>query len=336
MFSKKLLNWHKKSNTRTMPWKGIKDPYKIWLSEIILQQTRVDQGLQYYLNFTQRYPTIYDLALATDDEVFKLWQGLGYYNRCKNLLFTARYIVSDLEGNFPRTFEEIVNLKGIGTYTAAAIASFAFGESKAVVDGNVVRVLSRHFGLEIDFYTSKGKAYFINYANSLISKKEPALFNQAIMDLGAIICKPVNPECEICPLQKSCFAYGNDKINTFPLKKKALVLKKRYLHFLVFEDKNHLLLQQRSDNDIWANLYDFFSIESETVSHFENNELINPQRFVQKLSHQHIEASFYILPQKNLSKIAKHLNLFKVKKAELIRYSFPRVIVSFLEKNKYL
>ncbi len=210
--------WHKEENTRSLPWKNETDPYKIWLSEIILQQTRAEQGLNYYLNFIKNYPTICDLANAIDDDVFRHWQGLGYYNRCKNMLATARFICEQKNGVFPNDYEEILALKGVGAYTAAAIASFAFGLPHAVVDGNVYRVLARYFGIENAIDSTLGKAKFAQIADELLDKKNPAAYNQAIMDLGATVCTPKNPRCEICPLSKNCVALKSDLIYFFPVK----------------------------------------------------------------------------------------------------------------------
>jgi A/G-specific adenine glycosylase len=219
-FTEILMKWHKQHNSREMPWKGEKDPYKIWLSEIILQQTRVAQGWQYYTNFITRYPTIGQLAKAPDQEVFKLWEGLGYYNRCKNLLFTARQIVNEKNSIFPNQYEDLLALKGVGPYTAAAIASFAYNLPYAVVDGNVFRVLSRYFGIDDPIDSAKGKQVFTELAGKVLWKKEAGLYNQAIMDFGATVCKPFAPACSICPLQKYCRAFKEGRVNQLPVKEK--------------------------------------------------------------------------------------------------------------------
>jgi A/G-specific adenine glycosylase len=206
-FTQQLLKWDKKQNSRAMPWKGEKDPYKIWLSEIILQQTRVEQGLGYYNRFIAEFPTIHDLAKAPETKVFKLWEGLGYYTRCKNIIITARYISSELKGKFPVTYNDILKLKGVGPYTAAAIASFAFNLPHAVVDGNVFRVLARYFGIDTPIDSITGKKNFTVLANELIDKKIPGKYNQALMDFGAVLCKPQQPLCDTCPLKPNCSAY---------------------------------------------------------------------------------------------------------------------------------
>src|SRR5690606_34576849 len=205
-FTDLLMRWHEETNKRVLPWKKENDPYKIWLSEIILQQTRVEQGTPYYHRFVEQYPTILQLAKADDEEVYRLWQGLGYYNRCKNLLYTARYIVTHYEGKFPENYEDILQLKGIGAYTAAAIASFAFGKAHAVVDGNVVRVLARFFGIQDPVDVNQTKKSIEKLANELIPTKQRGVYSQAIMDLGATVCKPQLPQCDNCMLAKDCDA----------------------------------------------------------------------------------------------------------------------------------
>ena len=244
-----------------MPWKGEKDPYKIWLSEIILQQTRVEQGLNYYKNFIKTYPDIRQLARAPDKKTFKLWEGLGYYTRCRNLIATARYISNELKGKFPDSYEDIKALKGIGPYTAAAISSFAFNLPHAVVDGNVFRVLARIFGIDKPVDSSEGIKYFTALAEELLDKKQPGTYNQAIMDFGAVICKP-QPLCSVCVFQKDCFAFQHNKINELPVKKKKIIIKKRWFYYLVLEYKNEIALQKRTGKDIWHGLYEFPLIEA--------------------------------------------------------------------------
>ena len=226
-FTSLLMRWHKETNRREMPWKGEKDPYKIWLSEVILQQTRVEQGWGYYERFITKYPTIKQLAKAKDEDVFKLWEGLGYYTRCKNVLFTARFITKELKGKFPRTYEEILLLKGVGPYTAAAISSFAFDLPYAVVDGNVFRVLSRVFGIAIATDSTDGKKKFTQLAGTVLDRKEPGAYNQAIMDFGATVCKPFAALCSSCIQQKICIAHQEGKVDQLPFKEK--VLQKKYL-----------------------------------------------------------------------------------------------------------
>ncbi|MGL6267505.1 MAG: A/G-specific adenine glycosylase, partial [Chitinophagaceae bacterium] len=217
------MDWHKVKNTRQMPWKGEKDPYKIWLSEIILQQTRVEQGWDYYNRFIDAFPSVNDLANAPDQVVFKLWEGLGYYARCRNLLHTARTISTEYKGSFPETYDEIITLKGIGPYTAAAISSFAFGLPYAVVDGNVLRVLSRVFGIQDPIDGKKGKDALTDMAEKLLDKKSPGLYNQAIMDFGAVICKPALPLCDTCPVQRVCVAHKKRLVDKLPVKSQKIV-----------------------------------------------------------------------------------------------------------------
>src|SRR5690606_34778677 len=261
-FSQKLIKWYE-TNQRNLPWRATDDAYKIWLSEIILQQTRVQQGLPYYEKFILAFPTIYDLAKASEDEVLKLWEGLGYYSRARNMHFTAKYIVAELDGKFPNNFTDLLQLKGVGNYTAAAIASFAFKEAVAAVDGNVYRVLARIFGIKDDIMTNQAKKIFQSLANELIPKNQPDTFNQAIMDFGSMVCKPKQPLCEECFMQEECYAFRNNEITNLPVKSKKIKVKKRFFHFLLLEnaDKN-IVIEQRSDNDIWKNLYQIPLIET--------------------------------------------------------------------------
>lgn len=260
-FTSQLLKWNRTENNRQMPWKGEKDPYKIWLSEIILQQTRVDQGLDYYNRFIKQYPTIIKLAAAPDEKIFKLWEGLGYYTRCKNLIATAKFIANDLKGKFPETHEGILNLKGVGPYTAAAIGSFAFNLPYAVVDGNVFRVLSRYFGINTPIDSVNGKKIFIELADELLDRKEPGIYNQALMDFGATICKPQLPICNRCPLNKQCIALENDAINNYPVKEKTITKKTRWFYYIVITDGTNFFVKKRGEKDIWENLYEFMKVE---------------------------------------------------------------------------
>ncbi len=257
-----LIKWNRNENKREMPWKGEKDPYKIWISEIILQQTRVQQGLAYYNRFIKTWPNVKSLAKADEQKVYKLWEGLGYYSRCRNLIATAKYINNELGGRFPEKYENILSLKGVGDYTAAAIASFAFNLPYAVVDGNVFRVLSRFFGIEIPVDTTEGKKLFKALANELIDKKNPAEYNQAIMDFGAIVCKPLLPLCSECPLQKKCIAFQKKLVNVLPLKQKSINTRQRFFNYLQVEHKNKIYVNQRTGKDIWQNLHEFILIES--------------------------------------------------------------------------
>lgn len=255
------MYWHAHENFRTMPWKESKNPYFIWLSEIILQQTRVEQGLAYYLKFIAAFPTVAHLAKAKDSNVFKLWEGLGYYSRCRNLLITAREINEQFANVFPSNYSQLISLKGIGPYTAAAIASFAFNKPYAVVDGNVNRVIARYFGITTPVNTLSTTKLINEQAQKLLDKKMPGLYNQAIMDLGATICKPKNPLCEACPLQKKCVAYAKDMLY-LPIKLKKVPKKIRWLNYIIATTSSKILVTQRLQKDIWQQLYQFFLIES--------------------------------------------------------------------------
>ena len=327
-----------------MPWKGEKDPYKIWLSEIILQQTRVEQGLNYYNEFVLNFPDITKLAKAPEEKVFKLWEGLGYYSRCRNLIATAKHIAQERKGIFPKTYEEIVTLKGVGPYTAAAISSFAFNLPHAVVDGNVFRVLSRIFGVDTPIDSTEGKKYFTQLANELIDKKQAGAYNQAIMDFGAMICKPV-PQCDQCVFNKSCYALLNNKINLLPVKEKKISIKKRWFYYLLIEHKNQLAIRQRTAKDIWQQLYEFPMIENaqdieqaKILAKAEKQNWFIPGKYEvvtlspvykQQLSHQLIAGRFIHIRVKNKPSQA---DWQWVNETGLGKFPFPRVINQYLEK----
>ena len=335
------MAWTRNFNRRKMPWKGIKDPYKIWISEIILQQTRVEQGEKYYEEFISSYPTISKLATANEEEIFRKWQGLGYYNRCRNMIATAKFINDQLQARFPEDYDTILSLKGIGDYTAAAIASFAFNLPHAVVDGNVVRVLSRVFAIHSSYFEAKGKKEFQDLAKSLLDKKHPGQYNQAIMDFGATICKPQNPDCRSCPLNIICQAYLTDSIASFPVKKERKTLKERPFHFLVFHTKSAIYLTKRNGSDIWKDLHTFYCIETEKLSQkllpefIDKCKLNNPVVLTQVLSHQKITGYFYVIPLRKATAL-RELNLLQVKKTDLNKFAFPKLILSFFENNQYL
>jgi A/G-specific adenine glycosylase len=344
-FTRLLGNWNRKKNTRKMPWKGEKDPYKIWLSEIILQQTRVEQGLSYYHRFIETFPSIHHLAKAPDNKVFKLWEGLGYYTRCKNLIATARHISGELKGKFPESYAGLRSLKGVGPYTAAAIASFAFQLPYAVVDGNVFRVLSRVFGIKKPVDTTEGKVFFTELANTLIDKKQPGLYNQAIMDFGALVCKPVAPLCNECPFSKFCYAFTKNRIRQLPVKEKRKAMKKRLFYYLVIEHGNEWLISQRTGKDIWRQLFEFPMIETKKTINPEllpglaakkyrfrkkSIEIISLSPVLkQKLSHQLIKARFIYC---RINQKPHNTAPFKwVHKKHLSRYAFPKIINDYLQ-----
>jgi len=347
-FTLQLLSWHATANNRSLPWKSEKDPYKIWLSEVILQQTRALQGLPYYLRFTETFPGIEDIAAANDEQVFRLWQGLGYYNRCKNMLATARHIATGLNGKFPNSYEGLLALKGIGPYTAAAIASFAFGLPNAVVDGNVYRVLARYFGMEIPFDTTEGKKVFAGLAQELLDIKDSAAYNQAIMDLGATICSPRNPLCDQCPLQKKCIAFHDNLIDVLPVRSKKQSIRKRYFNYMLLWWKDKLWIHKRIGKDIWQNLHEPYLIESgdlqdinELLKHdfFTNNNIARTAikyegSLTQKLTHRIIESRFYSIDFLKEPKI-DDIDGMWLTTSELKKTAFPKTIVSFLEKNLY-
>lgn len=348
-FSRILLQWDSESNNRRMPWKGETDPYKIWLSEVILQQTRVEQGLNYYNNFIKTFPDVHKLAKAPEEKVFKLWEGLGYYSRCRNLIISAKYISKELKGKFPCTYETIKELKGIGPYTAAAISSFAFNLPYAVIDGNVFRVLSRVFGISTPIDSSEGKKRFIEIADKLLDKKEPGLYNQAIMDFGAVICKPA-PLCYQCPFRKTCFAFLHHKIKELPVKEKKITIKKRWFYYLVIEYDNKTAIRQRIEKDIWQQLFEFPLIEADKeqdlktiLAEAEKNGLLKKKNYEivsvspfhkQQLSHQLIAGRFITIKLKKNPGTGNNW-LWPVK-TRFEKYSFPKIINEFRSNTKPL
>lgn len=261
-FSAQLINWYQ-VHKRDLPWRNISDPYRIWISEIILQQTRVNQGLDYYLRFVEQFPNVEMLAAAEEDEVLKYWQGLGYYSRARNLHQAARQIIQDYSGVFPKTYPEVLRLKGVGTYTAAAICSFAYNLPYAVVDGNVYRVLSRLFAIETPIDSHSGKKEFDALAQQLIENSVPSLHNQALMEFGALQCVPVSPDCLACPLRVFCKAYELKMVERLPVKSKKAPVKQRFFNYLVINFNQYIFLQKRTANDIWKNLYEFPLIETD-------------------------------------------------------------------------
>ncbi|MDR0368098.1 MAG: A/G-specific adenine glycosylase [Bacteroidales bacterium] len=262
-FSTILLQWYEK-HKRELPWRGEKTPYKIWISEIILQQTRVAQGWDYYVRFVERFPSVSELALASQDEVLKYWQGLGYYSRARNLHAGAKYIMEKHHGIFPQKHADILRIKGVGEYTAAAIASLAFGLPYPAVDGNVFRVLTRIFGIETPVDTSKGKKEITALANRLIDKKRAGTFNQAIMDFGSLQCVPSNPDCEKCCFAAICYAKANNRQAALPFKRQKTTVRNRYFYYFFIQDNGDTFLQKRTEKDIWQGLYEFPLIESDT------------------------------------------------------------------------
>jgi len=265
-FAERLMLWYEQ-NKRHLPWRDTDNPYFIWLSEVILQQTRVNQGLPYYLKFVEAFPTVQDMAAAEEQEILRLWQGLGYYSRARNMYHSAKMIVEKWNGSFPTSYKEILQLKGVGSYTAAAIASFAFSEDVAVVDGNVFRVLARIFGIEEDINSHKGQKMFNKLANELLPKGKSAVYNQAIMEFGAVHCKPVSPDCPTCIFTDKCLAFAQKKQEVLPIKIKKINTKYRNFTYLVFEFENKFLMKLRTASDIWQGLYDFALLEENELNH---------------------------------------------------------------------
>jgi len=347
-FKQLLLEWNDAYNNRQMPWKNEKDPYKIWLSEVILQQTRVEQGLPYYNKFIAAFPTVKDLAKAKDETVFKLWEGLGYYSRCRNLLSTARTIVEDMDGQFPTNYPSLLLLKGVGAYTAAAIASFAYNLPHAVVDGNVYRVLSRVFDIETPTDSNEGKKQFSALAQLLIDMEQPGKYNQAIMDFGATVCKPALPSCTDCPLHKICASYKHGTVNLLPVKEKVLKRKHRIFYYFVFEYNGLLLIHQRTQKDIWQDLHEFYLIESMKVIKWNKNNIKDwlhqqlnvkgdiaiasiSEDMTQQLTHQKITGRFIHI---QLNKIPENLQSYQwISRKEAKQKAFPKLLNDYINDS---
>ena len=341
IFSNRLIKWYLQ-NKRSLPWRETIDPYSIWLSEIMLQQTRVAQGLSYFLSFKEHFPTVNDLARADEEVVLKLWQGLGYYTRARNLHTTARYISSELDGVFPDNFKDLLKLKGVGEYTAAAIASFCYNEPVPVVDGNVFRVLARYFDIETDIAQPVAKKEFAALAAQLLPENDAATFNQAIMEFGALQCVPQNPDCSFCVFNDSCLALKFNKVTQLPVKSKKAKARIRHFNYLVAEDSDgNTQIEKRVEKGIWQNLYDFPLLETETIAplnmvsekleteYFNDNEVVAVEDFecdiIHKLSHQHLHIKFW--------KVSVEGNLqegISVEKLKLL--PVPIVIHNFIEK----
>ena len=343
-FSNILIKWYLQ-NKRDLPWRKTADPYHIWLSEIMLQQTRVAQGTPYFFAFTQEFPTVFDLANASEEQVLKLWQGLGYYSRARNLHKTSQYVANELNGVFPANFKDLLQLKGVGEYTAAAIASFSYNEAVPVVDGNVFRVLSRYFDVESDISLPATKKEFTELAYELMPKDNPAIFNQAIMEFGALQCVPKSPDCSICVFNESCAALQKKKVSVLPVKSKKLKVTNRFFNYLILEDVlGNTLIQKRTDKGIWHNLYEFPLVETTEIVDFDvvskavRNDIFpsytilsveecNETTVVHKLSHQHLHIQFWKVKIAEI--IENGLNA-----SELKTFPFPIVIYNFIEKQE--
>ncbi len=343
LFAKLLISWYLE-NKRHLPWRTTSHPYAIWLSEIILQQTRVAQGLPYYLRFLKEFPTVHHLAAASEAEVLKLWQGLGYYSRARNLHATAKYVSEELEGNFPQSYNDLLKLKGVGDYTASAIASICYSEARAVVDGNVYRVLARVFDLELPINSPEGKREFKVLAQDLIDVSRPGTYNQALMEFGATFCVPQNPDCAHCIFKNICLAHKQKKVHRLPVKRKSAAVKNRYFNYLVvLSPSEGTLLKQRLSKGIWQKLYEFPLIETaeaidetQLKTHPEYREwakklnidsvyLYNDQPIVHKLSHQHLDTRFWIVET-----TADHSEFVPV--SQVKDYAVPVLIENFVSE----
>lgn len=341
-FQNEIVKWYL-IHKRDLPWRRTTDPYVIWLSEIILQQTRVEQGMPYFNRFLEHYPTVSDFAGATESQILKLWQGLGYYSRGRNMLFTARQIQALHQGSFPTSYNELIKLKGVGDYTAAAISSFSSNEAKPVLDGNVFRVLSRFFGIGTAINSTAGKKQFLELAAQLIIGQEPSLYNQAIMEFGALQCKPKSPDCPACPVQTDCFARLNKMVDSLPVKEKKLKKRLRYFNYFVCARDGKILVRKRGEGDIWQELYDFPLIETENDytesregfnvsvnSMFGKDVSITP--LVHKkhlLTHQTIYVQFFALDNYIIN-FNQNADIKWVTLAEFDELPQPKVIASFI------
>jgi A/G-specific adenine glycosylase len=338
-FAKTLTDWYLK-HKRNLPWRNTENPYFIWLSEIMLQQTRVAQGLPYFLTFVEHFPTVFDLALADEQKVLRLWQGLGYYSRARNLHATAKHIAFELDGKFPDNYHDLLKLKGIGEYTAAAIASFSYGEAVPVVDGNVFRVLARYFDIETDIASASAKKEFVALAFELMPTDNPALFNQAMMEFGALQCVPKNTDCSICPFNTSCLALQKKKFNLLPVKSKKAKPKSRYFNYLIFSDEaDKTIIVKRTAKGIWHNLYEFPLVETDaeiglpdilplTPSGHEilSVKSLESEAVIHKLTHQHLTIRFLKIQVKGTFRDG-------VSVEALHDFPFPIVLFNFIQNH---
>lgn len=343
-FKSLIIAWFR-INKRELPWRETSDPYRIWVSEVILQQTRVAQGISYYLKFTEEFPDIFKLAAADEDRVMKVWQGLGYYTRARNLQKGAKYVVEKFYGNLPSAYDELLTIPGIGPYSAGAIASFAFKQPVPAIDGNVYRVIARVFGVFASPFTSKGKSSFRELLMELMDQKNPDVFNQALLDFGAIQCTPKGPKCETCPFSQYCYALRNNIIGSLPVKEKKLVAKNRYFVYIMVKRGELTLISKRKAKDIWHSLYEFPKIESDENLDIDMVMSLQEWKKLFKgiivkvvhvspdvkhvLSHQVIHARFVIVEVNRISENLKE-NYTVVNINQLDNYSVPVLIDSYL------
>ncbi|MGV3684086.1 MAG: A/G-specific adenine glycosylase [Daejeonella sp.] len=343
-FAGEIINWYM-LHKRDLPWRQTSDPYIIWLSEIIMQQTRVEQGTPYFIRFAEKYPTVADFASAEEGEILKLWQGLGYYSRGRNMHHTAQIVMEEHGGYFPKDYNSLIKLKGIGEYTAAAISSFSSNEAKAVVDGNVFRLLSRYFGIDTPINSGAGKKLFTELANELIDKSNAGIYNQAAMEFGSLVCRPKNPDCFQCPLRPGCEAYKTGRINDLPIKIKNQRIRERYFNYIVVRNEKGILMNKRGANDIWENLYELPLFE--THERREPQNLINQDDFRKAfgnkvlikfvspavkhiLSHQKLFATFIEIENYS-EQFAIENGWFYVKIEDLESLAQPKLIFQFFE-----
>lgn len=347
IISAKLINWYQK-NQRDLPWRNTADPFKIWVSEIILQQTRVNQGLDYYYRFVERFPDVRSLANAHEDEVLKYWQGLGYYSRARNLHKAARQIMDKYSGNFPENFPEVYSLSGVGTYTASAICSFAYNQAHAVVDGNVYRVLARLFNISIPIDSTQGIKQFQLLADELLDRQNPGLHNQAIMEFGALQCIPSKPDCEICLLKYHCNAFANKNVSNLPVKSLKTKTKELYFNYLFINYGEYCFIRQRNEGNIWKNLYEFPMIEDnrllstyDLINHSDFNRIFKDMNDVyivnvsgpvkHILTHRKIMAQVIKLEVSNLNDVLSSYQM--IRRDELHRFAVSRLIEILIENH---
>lgn len=343
--AQQLLSWYHKEK-RDLPWRSNQDPYPIWISEVILQQTRVNQGIPYFHTFMENFPTVDDLANAGEDEVLKTWEGLGYYSRARNLHAGAKYISKECRGVFPSSYDSLLKVKGIGPYTAAAISSICFGQPNPVLDGNVYRVIARHFGLYDDIAKSSSRKVFITTLEKLIPHDNPGDFNQSLMELGATVCTPHSPDCSRCPIAVSCFALGESKQSELPVKTKKTKVKDRFFHYLVLENNGRSAVSKRAPGDVWQGLYDFYmeelpDIESEPSFLQLNNGDVTyhlSRTYQHILSHQKIHAVFHHLEidsEKIFEKLVDQHHLDSFSWPDIVALPKPRLIVNYLNEHDF-
>lgn len=324
-FADTLISWFE-DHKRDLPWRGEADPYKIWVSEIILQQTRVQQGWDYYLRFLDNFPTVKALAEADEDRVLKVWQGLGYYSRARNMHAAAREIMAEHQGRFPNEYDKILSLKGIGRYTAAAIASIAFGLPYPAVDGNVIRIVSRIFGVCEDVTQPAVVKLITEICETQIDRRQPGLFNQAAMDFGATHCTPRNPLCSECPFKSECYALRNNLVDILPIKKKKAELKHRYFHYTMYLFDNQTIIEKRTGMDIWRNMYQFPLVETDGESALEKPFFATRE----VLSHQVIHAEFFVRNVEKLPELLQNQQIIVFD--DIVNYPMPKVMTEFLKK----